>query len=149
MTEFFLPFYDWFKVGHIVSVISWMAGMFYLPRLFVYHAEKAEIGSEMDLTFCLMEERLLRIIMRPAMIASWGFGLILILLGGFDWSAAWAWIKLASVIVMTGTHIWLKKRHADFAEGQNLRTGRTFRMVNEIPTVLMLIIVVAVVVRPF
>ena len=149
MIDFFLPFYDWFKVGHIASVISWMAGMFYLPRLFVNHAERAKVGSEMDQAFCEMEEKLLRIIMRPAMMASWGFGIILILLGGFDWSAAWAWIKLASVIVMTGTHIWLKKRHADFAAGRNMRTGRTFRIVNEIPTVLMLIIVVAVVVRPF
>ena len=147
--DFLLPYYDWFKAGHIISVISWMAGMFYLPRLFAYHAEKAPVGSEMDLTFQVMERKLLKIIMTPAMIASWFFGLILISMGGIDFGAVWGWVKIIAVFVMTGTHGMLSKRQKSFAAGKNDKSGRYYRLVNEIPTVLMLIIVIAVVVRPF
>ncbi len=149
MTDFFWAAYTWFKVLHVVSVISWMAGMFYLPRLYVYHAERAEVGSELDLTFQIMEEKLLRVIMRPAMLSSWLFGLILIAMGAFDWGEAWSWIKLASVIAMTGVHGWLSARRKDFAAGKNALSGRSYRIANEMPTVLMLIIVVMVIVRPF
>lgn len=149
MTDLLVSAYPWIKMLHIVSVISWMAGMFYLPRLFVYHAERAKPGSELDETFQIMEAKLLRLIMTPAMIASWVFGLILIGLGAFDWGAAWSWIKLASIIAMTGMHGWLSVRRKEFAAGTNTRTGRTYRLANEVPTVLMLIIVIAVVVRPF
>ena len=149
MTDLLVSAYPWIKMLHIVSVISWMAAMFYLPRLFVYHAERAKPGSELDETFQVMEAKLLRLIMTPAMIASWVFGLILIGLGAFDWGAAWSWIKLASIIAMTGMHGWLGARRKEFAAGTNTRTGRSYRLANEVPTVLMLIIVTAVVVRPF
>lgn len=149
MTDLLVSAYPWIKMLHIVSVISWMAAMFYLPRLFVYHAERAKPGSELDQTFQVMEAKLLRLIMTPAMIASWVFGLILIGLGAFDWGAAWSWIKLASIIAMTGMHGWLGARRKEFVAGTNTRTGRSYRLANEVPTVLMLIIVTAVVVRPF
>jgi len=141
--------YPWLKVGHIVSLIAWMAGMFYLPRLYVYHAEQAAVGSDLDRTFQVMERKLLKLIMNPAMVSTWVFGLLLIAMGMFDWSAAWSWIKLAGVIGMTGVHGWLAARRRDFAEGRNTRAGRTYRIANEVPTLLMLLIVVMVVVRPF
>ncbi|MBO6852574.1 MAG: protoporphyrinogen oxidase HemJ [Marivivens sp.] len=149
MSDFLWAAYPWIKVLHIVSVISWMAGMFYLPRLFVYHAERAAPGSELDQTFQIMEEKLLRVIMTPAMISSWLFGLILIGMGMFDWGSAWSWIKLVCVIGMSGMHGWLSARRKEFAQGQNTRNGRTYRIANEVPTLLMLVIVVMVIVRPF
>lgn len=149
MNEILMDLYPWLKVGHVVSLVAWMAGMFYLPRLFVYHAEKASVDSELDRTFQVMERRLLRLIMNPAMISTWVFGLILIGLGVFDWSAAWSWIKLAAVIAMTGMHGWLAARLREFAEGRNTRPGRSYRIANEVPTLLMLVIVVMVIVRPF
>lgn len=141
--------YPWIKALHIMAVISWMAGMFYLPRLFVYHAERAAVGSELDRTFQVMEEKLMRVIMNPAMIVTWVAGLILIGLGSFDWGALWSWVKLAGVILMTGMHGWLSKRRREFAAGENSRTGRHYRLANEVPTVLMVVIVVMVIVRPF
>jgi len=90
--DWLAPFYPWIKVVHIAAVISWMAGMFYLPRLFVYHAEKAQVGSELDSTFQVMEAKLLRLIMTPAMIVTWIAGLALIWMGYFDFGSAWAWI---------------------------------------------------------
>jgi protoporphyrinogen IX oxidase len=144
-----MPYYEWFKVGHLVSLIAWMAGMFYLPRLFVYHAERGSAGSELDATFQVMERKLLKLIMNPAMISTWVFGLILIGMGMFDWSAAWSWIKLVAVVGMTGMHGWLAARSREFAMGENTRSGKAYRWANEVPTVLMLVIVIAVVVRPF
>lgn len=149
MIEILLPYYSWIKAFHVISVIAWMAGIFYLPRLFVYHSERAVIGSELDETFQVMEKKLLRFIMAPAMISTWFFGLLLVLLGGFDFGAAWAWIKLVSVILMSGIHGWLSVRQKEFERCENTRSGRVFRIVNEIPTVLMMIIVIAVIVRPF
>lgn len=149
MTEFFNSIYPWIKSLHILAVISWMAGMLYLPRLFVYHAERATVGSELDLTFQMMELKLLRLIINPAMIVAWVCGLVMIWLGAFDFSEAWSWIKLISVILLSAAHGWLASRRKDFANGRNTRTGRTYRIANEVPTVLMLIIVVMVVVRPF
>lgn len=149
MLDILMPYYAWLKVGHIVSVISWMAGLFYLPRLFVYHAERALPGSELDQTFRVMEDKLLRLIMRPAMLASWAFGLVLIGMGMFDWGQAWSWVKLGSVVAMTGTHMWLAGRARDFAAGRNRLAGRAYRIANEVPTLLMLVIVTMVVVRPF
>ena len=147
--DWLLPFYAWIKALHVVAVISWMAGLFYLPRLFVYHAERAAPGSDLDLTFQVMEEKLLRVIMGPAMLVSWAAGLLLIGMGGIDFGAVWGWVKIASVIAMTGMHVWLAARRKDFARGENRRTGRSYRIANEVPTVLMLLIVVAVIVRPF
>ncbi len=149
MIDFLDGFYLWIKAVHVMAVIAWMAGLFYLPRLFVYHAERATVGSELDQTFQVMEEKLLRLIMNPSMILAWIAGLILIGLGAFDWGAAWSWIKIVSVILMTAAHGWMSVRRKEFAAGTNTRTGRTYRLFNEVPTVLMLLIVVAVIVRPF
>ena len=142
-------YYDWIKALHIMAVIAWMAGLFYLPRLFVYHVERATVGSELDATFQIMEEKLLRVIMTPAMIVAWIAGLIMIGLGAFDWGAAWSWIKIVSVLLMSGAHGWMSVRRKEFAAGKNTRSGRTYRLFNEVPTVLMVLIVVAVIVRPF
>ncbi|WIV50791.1 protoporphyrinogen oxidase HemJ [Marivivens sp. LCG002] len=148
MTDFLIAVYPYVKSLHIVSVISWMAGMFYLPRLFVYHAEKAKIGSELDETFKVMEYKLLRLIMNPAMIATWVFGLMLVFTPGVvDWTLPWSWVKAAAVIAMSAMHGWLSKRRKEFAKGGNTRSGKTFRMANEVPTILMLLIVFAVVVK--
>ena len=147
--DFLFTIYPWIKALHIMAVIAWMAGLFYLPRLFVYHAERATVGSELDQTFQVMEEKLLRVIMNPAMIVAWVAGLIMLAMGAFDWGAVWSWVKLASVVAMTWAHMWMAKRRKEFAVGQNTRTGRQYRIFNEVPTVLMLFIVVAVVVRPF
>ena len=149
MIDFLNSIYPWIKAVHIMAVIAWMAGLFYLPRLFVYHVERATVGSELDHTFQIMEEKLLRVIMNPAMIVAWVAGLIMIGLGAFDWSAAWSWVKIISVVLMTGAHGWMGARRKEFAAGVNTRSGRAYRLLNEVPTVLMLFIVVAVVVRPF
>ncbi len=149
MTDVLIGFYPWIKAVHIMSVIAWMAGLFYLPRLFVYHAERASVGSELDQTFQIMEEKLLRVIMNPSMIVAWVAGLIMLGLGAFDFGSVWAWVKIVSVILMTATHMWMAARRKEFAAGRNTRSGRTYRLFNEVPTVLMFLIVVAVVVRPF
>ena len=149
MSEILGILYPWIKALHIAAVMSWMAGMFYLPRLFVYHAERGSVGSELDQTFQVMERKLLNLIMTPAMIVAWICGLILIGMGAMDFGSGWTWIKLIAVVLMTGAHMWLGKRRKEFAQGINTRTGRTYRLANEVPTVLMLIIVVMVIVRPF
>ncbi|MEO1640192.1 MAG: protoporphyrinogen oxidase HemJ [Pseudomonadota bacterium] len=149
MLSFLDNLYPWIKAIHVMAVLAWMAGLFYLPRLFVYHAERASVGSELDQTFQVMEEKLLRVIMNPAMIVAWVAGLFMIGLGGFDWGSVWAWAKFVAVIAMTWAHMWMASRRKEFAAGQNTRSGRTYRIFNEVPTVLMVIIVVAVIVRPF
>ncbi|MGR3492580.1 MAG: protoporphyrinogen oxidase HemJ [Shimia sp.] len=150
MSEFLSLAYPWIKVGHLASVIAWMAGLFYLPRLFVYHAERASAGGELDATFQVMEDKLYRLIMMPAMITTWTFGLILTITPGIVvWAAPWPWIKLVAVVAMTVVHIWCGKRMREFATGTNTRTGRTYRWANEAPTLLMLVILIAVIVRPF
>jgi putative membrane protein len=149
MTELLQIAYPWIKALHVMAVIAWMAGLFYLPRLFVYHAERASAGSELDATFQIMEAKLLRVIMNPAMIVAWIAGLVMIGLGAFDWSSVWAWVKIIGVILMTGAHGWMAKRRKEFAAGKNTRDGRAYRIFNEVPTVLMFFIVVAVIVRPF
>ena len=150
MSDFLIGAYFWIKALHLISVISWMAGMFYLPRLFVYHAERAEIGSELSETLKIMELKLLRFIMNPAMIATWIFGLTLLATPGIvDWSQFWIWIKLAMILAMTGFHHALGRWRKDFAANRNERSGRFYRLANEVPTVLMIVIVIAVVVKPF
>jgi protoporphyrinogen IX oxidase len=150
MLDFLAGAYPWTKALHIVSVVAWMAGLFYLPRLFVYHAEKAARGSELSETLKLMEARLLRQIMNPAMIATWTFGAMLVLTPGLvDWRAdGWIYVKLAFVLVLTWLHHWLARRRRDFANDANSRSGRQYRIVNEVPTLALLVIVVMVVVRP-
>ena len=139
--------YLWIKALHIVAVISWMAGLLYLPRLFVYHAVAAP-GSEQSETFKVMERRLLRFIMTPAMIATWIFGILLVLQGG--WLAAgWFHVKLALVLVLTVMHGLMSHWQADFAHDRNHHTQKFFRIANEIPTLLMIVIVILAVVKPF
>lgn len=148
--DILLWFYPWSKALHIMAVISWMAGLFYLPRLFVYHAEKAEPGSELSETFKIMELKLLRVIMNPAMIATWVFGLMLLGTPGIvDWSEVWIWLKLILVTGMTWFHHALGLWRKEFLADANTRSGRTYRMWNEFPTLLMFGIVILVVVRPF
>lgn len=148
MIDLLSSFYPWTKALHVVSVIAWMAGLFYLPRLFVYHVESVRKGDETDALFQTMERRLLRAIMNPAMVATWCFGLMLVFTPGVvDWGAVWPWTKAAAVLAMTWFHHWLAKRRKDFAAGQNTITGRQYRMMNELPTILMIVIVFSVIVR--
>ncbi|MEP3265767.1 MAG: protoporphyrinogen oxidase HemJ [Hyphomicrobiales bacterium] len=139
--------YEWVLVGHIISVISWMAGIFYLPRLFVYHVD-AESGSVQSETFKVMERRLLKAIMTPAMLATWGFGFWLMILGSHH-ITGWFYSKLFLVVLMSAFHMFCAKWLKDFSSDKNVRTARFFRIVNEIPTVLMVFIVILVVVKPF
>ncbi len=150
ITDFLSWAYPWTKSLHVISVIAWMAGIFYLPRLFVYHSEAIEPGSATDTLFQTMERRLLRAIMNPAMIATWIFGLMLVFTPGIvDWSQVWPWTKAAAVLTMTWFHHWLGYRRKDFLRGQNTVTGRSYRMMNELPTVMLIVIVVSVIARPF
>jgi protoporphyrinogen IX oxidase len=148
ITDFLANWYLVTKSLHVVSVISWMAGIFYLPRLFVYHVEKVEAGSPTDQMFQVMERRLLRGIMNPAMIATWVFGLALVFTPGVvDWADVWPWVKAGGVLVMTWFHHWLGLRRKEFIACSNTRTGRTYRLMNEVPTIVMLVIVFAVITR--
>lgn len=137
----------WIKALHVVSVIAWMAALLYLPRLMVYHAG-SRVGSEQSETFKVMERRLLRAIANPAMLASWLFGLWLSLLAG-AWSQPWFWAKLAAVAALSAFHGLLARWVGVFAADANRRPPRFYRIANEVPTVLMLAIVVFVIVRPF
>ncbi len=139
--------YDWVKAIHIIAVIAWMAGIFYLPRLFVYHSDSAP-GSEKSETFKVMERRLYSAIMTPAMITTWLAGLALATSGHF-WTAPWLIAKLVLVALLTWFHVWLGWRIRDFAADKNTRSSRTYRIVNELPTLLVIGVVVLVVVRPF
>ena len=147
--------YPWIKALHVIAIITWMAGLFYLPRLFVYHVEGWQgagvvSGSEMDLLYRRKERLLLRAIMNPSLVAAWTFGLLLAATPGVvDWGAGWPWVKLASVLGMTWFHMWCAARRKDLDAGRNRLTGRQYRLMNEVPTVLMLAIVVSVIVRPF
>ena len=142
--------YPWLKAFHVVSMVSWMAGLLYLPRLFVNHAEKAPAGSELSEVFTGMERRLLKIIMNPAMMATWTFGLILLFMpGAVDHDSIWIWAKILLVVGLTWYHVWLGKCHKRFAAGENQTTGKTFRRMNELPAVIMVLVVVLVFVRPF
>ena len=148
MTDLLALAYPWIKSLHIIAVITWMAGVFYLPRLFVYHAEQSEPGDSRDQVFTVMEFKLYRYIMNPSIIAVWLFGLLLAATPGIvDWSAIWPWVKAAGVLGMTWFHMWLGKRRKDFASGQNRLSGRNYRLMNEVPTILLIAIVVAVVVK--
>ena len=143
------PYYLVIKALHIISVVAWMAGLFYLPRLFVYHADAAA-GSEMAETFKVMERRLLRGIMNPAMIAVYVFGGMLVSIPGVvDWHAGWIYAKLALVAALTVFHHLLGLWRKDFAAGKNRRPARFFRMMNEVPTLMLIGIVFLVVLKPF
>ena len=140
---------EWVKALHILSVIAWMAGLMYLPRLFVYHAD-AEKGSVQSETFKVMERRLYRGITTPAMVASWIFGLWLAFgYGIVDFSHGWMWLKALMVLALSGVHGYFGSLRRAFAEDRNDKAGTFFRAINEVPFVIAIIIVIAVVVRPF
>lgn len=148
ITNFLSENFLWIKSLHIISVISWMAGIFYLPRLFVNHTESVQVGSQTDELFQMMEHKLFYVIMRPAMYATWIFGLLLVAIPGVvDWSFVWPWVKALSVILMTGFHFWLAGRRREIAAGKNSRSGKQYRIANEVPTILMFLIVFSVVLK--
>ncbi len=139
------PAFHWLLAFHIISFTAWMAGMFYLPRLYVYHCQTTPGTAESE-RFKVMEVKLLRLIINPAMIATWVFGILLILTpGAVDWHAPWWWTKLTCVILMTGFHGALSRWRRDFLNDRNRRTERFYRIANEVPTVLFIIIVLSVV----
>jgi putative membrane protein len=143
------PYYPVIKALHIISVVAWMAGLLYLPRLFVYHAD-APAGSPMAETFKVMERKLQRGIMNPAMIAAYVFGLLLLSIPGIvDWGAGWIYAKLALVAALTVFHHLLGLWRKAFAADGNRRPARFYRMVNELPTLALIAIVILVVVKPF
>ena len=139
--------YEWIKAFHVIAVISWMAGMLYLPRLFVYHCE-AEIGSKQSETFKVMERRLLKAIINPAMIETWVLGLYLAWSGHWFMSG-WLHVKLALVLVMSGVHGFFTRCVREFGEDRNTRSQKFYRVINEVPTILMIGIVIMVIVKPF
>ena len=146
--DWLAPLYPWVKALHIISVISWMAGMLYLPRLFIYHCD-ADAGSEKSETFKIMERRLLRAIINPAMIASFLFGgALLVTPGVIDWASWWIYVKLALILVLSGMHGLFSRWRKNFEVDENTLSTRTFRIANEVPTVLMIAIVIMVVVKP-
>ena len=146
--EWLVSLYPWIKALHIISVIAWMAGMLYLPRLFVYHSS-ARIGSDKSETFKVMERRLLYAIIVPSMIASLGFGgLLLITPGVIDWNAWWIYVKLVLSLILLWAQWVFSCWRKSFEEDRNTIQTKTFRMANEVPTLLMIGVVVLVVVKP-
>jgi putative membrane protein len=145
-----IEYYPWIKAAHLIAVIAWMAGMLYLPRLFVYHCA-AVAGSAQSETFKVMERRLLKAILTPAMVATWVLGLTLAFTPGIvSWSSdGWMHVKLVLVLAMSGVHGLLARSTREFAEDRNRRSARFYRIVNEVPAVLMVGIVVLVIVKPF
>jgi putative membrane protein len=139
--------YLWVKAIHVIAIISWMAGMLYLPRLFVYHSE-TPVGSAQSETFKIMEERLLTLITTPAMVIAWVLGLWLAWKSGY-WAAPWLHAKVALVLALSGLHGYLSAATRAFREDRNTKPARHWRIVNEIPAVLMVAIVILVVVKPF
>lgn len=149
MTDFILSYYEWVKALHLIAVISWMAGMLYLPRLFVYHAD-ADKGSELSETLKIMERRLLRIIINPAMIVTWVLGLAMLFANtSLLTSGGWMHAKLFLVVVISGFHGMLARWRKRFLRDENKHTAKFYRQINEIPTVLMIGIVILVIVKPF
>jgi protoporphyrinogen IX oxidase len=139
--------YEWLKAFHVIAIIAWMAGMLYLPRLFVYHCE-AEPGSRQSETFKVMERRLLKAIINPAMVVSWGLGLWLAWKGGW-YAAPWLQAKVVLAVAMSGMHGFFVRWVRDFAVDRNRHTQKFYRIINEVPTIIMIVIVILVVVKPF
>ncbi len=142
--------YPWTKTLHIVAMVAWMAGLFYLPRVFVYHAERASRPGELSEVFKVMELKLYKVIMTPAMLATWVFGALLIATPGVvDWAVdLWIYGKIGCVLALSWFHHWLGLRREDFAIDANRLSGRRFRAMNEVPTALLLVIVALVVIKP-
>ncbi|MBO28224.1 MAG: hypothetical protein CML61_05630 [Rhodobacteraceae bacterium] len=148
MIDFLAMLYPWTKALHIIAVIAWMAGLFYLPRLMVHHTERVGLTGETHELFSMMEAKLSRVIMGPAMVVTWIFGISLVLTPGLvDWTLIWPWAKGAAVIAMSVFHVFLERRVKDFNQGRNDFTGRQYRILNEVPTLLLIIIVFSVVVK--
>jgi putative membrane protein len=141
-------FYLWIKALHVVAVIAWMAGQLYLPRLFVYHAQ-AEVGSPTSETFKVMEAKLYRFIMTPAMVVAWVCGLSMIALDPSLLASGWLYVKLLFVVALTVIHFLMNRWRGDFARDANRRSQKFFRIANELPTLAMIVIVIMVIVRPF
>ena len=148
--DFLAPLYPWTKSLHVISVFAWMAGLFYLPRLYVYHSE-IPVGAGVEHErFKKMERLLLRAIMNPSMITTWLFGIILVLTpGAVSWTEGWWHLKLLSVLAMTWFHMYLAKHRKAFERDERLFPQRHWRIMNEVPTVLMIVIVLMVIVKPF
>lgn len=140
--------YEWIKALHVISIIAWMAGLLYLPRLFVYHCE-VPAGSDTSERFKVMERRLLRAIMNPAMIAAYVFGIAMIVLTPEWMKQGWLHAKLLFVLLLTVSHMMMAKWRREFAEDRNMRPQRFYRIANEVPTLLMIGIVIFVIVKPF
>lgn len=150
MSDLLFSLYPWIKGLHVISIISWMAGLLYLPRLFVYHVERVGTTGETAELFQTMERRLFDYIMTPAMIASWLFGVLMVLTPGvIDWAMFWVWIKAAMVVLMTWIHAWLGARRKDLIQDKAQLSGRTYRIMNEAPTLAMIVIVLMVIAKPF
>ncbi|MEQ6249551.1 CopD family protein [Sulfitobacter sp. HNIBRBA3233] len=148
MSELLSLAYPWIKGFHIISVISWMAALFYLPRLMVHHTERVGLNGETHELFAMMEYKLAKVIMSPAMMATWLFGLLLVMTPGIVyWGDVWPWLKAAGVIAMTVFHIWLTRRMKGFQRAENTLSGKQYRMMNEVPTLLMILIVFSVTVK--
>lgn len=139
--------YLWLKALHVIAVMSWMAGLLYMPRLFIYHLDH-EIGSAASETFKVMERRLMMIIMTPAMILTWVFGLW-IAIEVFQFHGSWLHMKLLAVVALTGAHLYMFQAMQRFGSDRRIGTARHWRLMNEVPTILMIVIVLLVVVKPF
>lgn len=148
MQDVLFEYYNWLKAGHVIAVMAWMAGMLYLPRLFVYHAEAA-VGSDKSETFKIMERRLLRAIINPAMIMSFVFGGLMLYAAPSIMQDGWFHAKLALVLVMTGIHGFFAGCRKKFERDQNTRSAKFYRIWNEVPTLAMILIVILVIVKPF
>lgn len=144
-----LTLFPWILALHVISLIAWMAGMFYLPRLYVYHCQVVPGSAESE-RFKIMERRLLKQIINPAMIATWIFGILLVLTPGVVlWNQGWWYVKLACIVLMNGFHGAMSRWRKDFLNDRNRKPERFYRFANEVPTVLMIIIVIMVIVKPF
>ncbi len=148
MNDILIVLYPWIKSLHLISVISWMAGLFYLPRIFVYHVERSDGKDQINEVFLIMEKKLHYLIMTPAMIVSWICGFLLAATPGIiDFSHMWVWVKLLAIIVMTIFNIWLGLKISDFKINNNTLSGKQYRLLNEVPTVLLVVIIVSVVLK--
>ncbi len=148
MHDFLLQNYLWLKALHVISVMAWMAGLLYLPRLFAYHAE-SKVGSEQSETFKTMESRLLRIIMNPAMIAAWLFGILMITANPSLFEHGWMHVKFMLVIIMSILHMVFSKWRKNFAVDKNVKSAKFYKLWNEAPAAIMVIIVIMAVAEPF
>ncbi len=150
MTDFLSNSYLWLKSFHVISVIAWMAGIFYLPRLFVYHVERAQGDPDREEMFQTMERKLIRGIMNPAMTLTWIFGLLMVWAGGRAiYAEPWFMIKFVFVCMLTGYHHWASIQRKILARGEYRHNGRYYRIMNEIPVLLLAVIVIMVIVKPF